>query len=98
MHGTFLADMAWCRVNLKQLDAARLDALEAQRHLDLDGNCDDRAPGFSRLAKVFALLGEHEAAARNERSAAAMWDAQTKICDDLMKALAPVADLYVSSD
>ena len=98
MHGTFLADQAWCRVNLQQPDAARQDAVEAQRHLELDGNCDDRAPGFSRLAKVFALLGEYEASAKNERLAAYMWESQAKICEGLVDALTPIAHLYSSLD
>jgi tetratricopeptide (TPR) repeat protein len=98
LHGTFLADQAWCRVNLQQLELARQDAAEAQRHLDMSGGSEDRAPGFARLAKVFALFGEAEASAKNERLAALMWEGQAKLCESLVAALAPIAERYRTSD
>jgi tetratricopeptide (TPR) repeat protein len=87
LHGTLLADQAWCRAQVGQYEAARRDAESAETHLLPDGNFDDRAPGFSRLVQVFELLGDSDSAKRNQDLAERMWhghaDTQARLIDVL---------------
>jgi tetratricopeptide (TPR) repeat protein len=91
LEGLFLADQAWCRLKLEQRDRARLDAEGAQRHLEVEGNCDDRAPGFSRLSQVFMELGDHAAAKKCDEIAAELWQEHSAMCTNLIAALEPTS-------
>jgi hypothetical protein len=70
---SLLADLAWCRVNLGQLEMGMQQAREAESELDGLTDMDDRAATHSRLVQVFAALGETAAAARHEALATQCW-------------------------
>jgi tetratricopeptide (TPR) repeat protein len=91
LHGSFLADQAWCRVQVGQLELARVDADAAELALEPEGNFDDRALGYGRLAQVFALLGDADSATRNQELAAKMWRGHTQTQEQLLLALQPLA-------
>lgn len=67
------ADLAWCRLQLGQTEQALKDALAAEVAASYDRDVDDRAAAHSRLALVFAQLGQAEAAERHKAQAAADW-------------------------
>lgn len=73
MRASLGADLAWCRLQLGQVDQARRDALAAQVAVAHDRDVDDRAAAHSRLVQVFAQLGEHDVAARHAEQAAIDW-------------------------
>lgn len=70
---SLLADLAWCRVNTGQQAQALQQAREAESELDPACDIDDRAATHSRLAQVYAALGDAVAAERHATSAAAEW-------------------------
>ncbi|MCV2357084.1 hypothetical protein LNV09_23315 [Paucibacter sp. B2R-40] len=70
---SLLADLAWCRVQLGQLELGLQQAREAESELDGLSDMDDRAATHSRLAQVFAALGETTAAAKHEDQATNCW-------------------------
>jgi len=70
---SLLADLAWCRVNLGQTTQGLAQAQEAEIELDAHCDVDDRAATHSRLAQVYGLLGQTEAAAAHAERAAAEW-------------------------
>ena len=70
---SLLADLAWCRVNLGQADHGLLQARESEFELDAHCDVDDRAATHSRLAQVYAALGQTEAAAQQAAQAQAEW-------------------------
>ena len=74
MHCANLADRAWCRSQLGQLEAARADALAAEASLGSDTQLDDRAATHSRCAQVFTALGDSIQAARHSGLAAPLWN------------------------
>lgn len=69
MEGCFRADIAWCRLQLGDADAARREALRAQACLGDEMDIDDRACAHGRLALLYAALGDDAAAARHRRDA-----------------------------
>jgi tetratricopeptide (TPR) repeat protein len=69
------ADLAWCRIQLKQTDAAREDAQAAEAANRADCDLDDRAATHSRLAQVYAALGQVDAAKKHSQQAEAAWKA-----------------------
>lgn len=73
MHSSLLADQAWCRLQLRQDDAALRDAVVAQGMLDPRGHHDDRANAHSRLEQVFREVGEMSAAHTHATQAAEAW-------------------------
>lgn len=70
---SLLADLAWCRVNTGQPAQALQQAREAESELDPSCDIDDRAATHSRLAQVYAALGDVAAAERHATRAAAEW-------------------------
>jgi tetratricopeptide (TPR) repeat protein len=70
---SLLAEVAWCRVNLGQTELALRQAEEAELEFDLATDADDRAVTLSRLAQVYAALGDGERALGFEQRAAAEW-------------------------
>ncbi|MCV2361531.1 hypothetical protein LNV08_21420 [Paucibacter sp. TC2R-5] len=70
---SLLADLAWCRVNLGQSEMGLQQALEAESELGGLTDADDKASTHSRLAQVFAALGDKAKAARHEELATQCW-------------------------
>jgi len=68
------ADLAWCRLQLGQTEQALKDALAAEVAVSHDRDVDDRAAAHSRLAQVFAQLGQAEVAARHQAQATIDWN------------------------
>jgi tetratricopeptide (TPR) repeat protein len=73
MRASLGADLAWCRLQLGQKDQAVKDALAAQVAVAQDRDADDRAAAHSRLAQVFAQLGQADVAAKHHDQALADW-------------------------
>ena len=71
---SLLSDVAWCRANSGQPELALRQAREAEVELDPSCELDDRAITHSRLAQVFALLGEAADAQRHDALAKEAWD------------------------
>ena len=71
--GPWLADVAWCLVNLNRHDDAKPIALEAADAITPQTQIDDRAAMHSRLALVFAALGDAETAAAHQLKADDCW-------------------------
>jgi tetratricopeptide (TPR) repeat protein len=69
------ADLGWCRIQLKQLELAREDAQAAEAANRADCDLDDRAATHSRLAQVYAALGQLDAAKKHSQQAEAAWKA-----------------------
>ena len=70
---TMLADQAWCRMKVGQTEAARTDAIAAERSLLPATHVDDRAATHTRLADVYASLGDREVADLHATAAARYW-------------------------
>lgn len=70
---SLLADLAWCRVNTGQAEQGLRQAQEAELELDPHCDVDDRAITYSRLAQIYAALGDTANADRHAQSAAAEW-------------------------
>ena len=70
---TMLADQAWCRMSLGQFERALADAQAAQATLTPRTHCDDRAATHTRLAQVYASLGDKGAADLHVMAAARYW-------------------------
>jgi tetratricopeptide (TPR) repeat protein len=58
LHADLLADKAWCRVQLGQIEQGLSDALAAEANIDPTGQFDDRALAHGRLAQVFEKIGD----------------------------------------
>ena len=71
--GAWLADTAWCLINLNRPDEARPLAVEAAGAMTPETQIDDRAATHSRLALVFAALGDKDTAAEHQASADDCW-------------------------
>ncbi len=72
------ADLAWCRLQLGQTEQALKDAIAAQMAAGHDRDADDRAAAHSRLAQVFAQVGQADTAARHRDQAAIDWRAHER--------------------
>ena len=73
MRSCMLSDQAWCRMQVGQAEAAGADALEAEAALGDDTQVDDTAATHSRLAQVFAALGDAPTAQGHQILAAQAW-------------------------
>jgi len=82
-----MADIAWCRVNLGQSEAAKRDAVAAEALIDPAGQFDDRAMAHGRLAQVFAALGEVDDAARHKRLALDAFTEHEALKTDMLRLL-----------
>lgn len=87
LQADLLADQAWCRLQLGQMDEAMKDAVLAESNIDPQGQFDDRAFAHSRLAEVFSALGEPEAAARHQCLAEAAWHGHIEFQDRIVNLL-----------
>jgi hypothetical protein len=79
MHSNLLADQAWCRLQLGQIDAARRDALAAEDLLDSRGHHDDRANTHSRLEQVFRAIGDSPSELKHAALAANAWNQHAQL-------------------
>lgn len=68
-----LSDVAWCRANLGQHEAALRQAIEAELELDPECEIDDRAITHSRLAQTYRLLGDTAETDRHQGLADEAW-------------------------
>jgi tetratricopeptide (TPR) repeat protein len=93
LHANFLADQAWCLVNLGDIDSARIDADLAESLIDPDGQFDDRAPAHSRLAQVYAALGDSATSDRHQQMANVAWEGHKALQGRILELL---ADLKLS--
>lgn len=73
LQADLIADRAWCRLQVGQVEEARADAALAEECIDPMGQFDDRAFAHSRLAEVFSALGELTSAATHQERADAAW-------------------------
>lgn len=69
----WLSDEAWCHARLGDLARAKEVAEAAEQQIVQQTQIDDRAAIHSRLALVYAALGEVGVAARHETLAADLW-------------------------
>lgn len=79
MHSNLLADQAWCRLQLGQLEAARRDALAAEDLLDSRGDHDDRANTHSRLEQIFRAIGDSPSELKHAALAANAWNQHSQL-------------------
>lgn len=93
------ADMAWCHLQLGEVELARSEADEALRSLAVETQIDDRAATHSRLAQTFSAIGS-EAAAEHGSRAEALWSEyallQTRtvtLLDELASHAVPLASV-----
>ena len=68
--GRFLAERAWCELQLGRADAARREARLAEAALSDRTDADDRVAAHARLAAIFAALGDSAAKGRHLQSVA----------------------------
>jgi tetratricopeptide (TPR) repeat protein len=87
LQSDLLSDQAWCRVRVGQHDAARADAVAAEGYLIPETQIDDKAATHSRLALVYAGLGEEERARRHENLAAEAWKAFGQLQNRILELL-----------
>lgn len=73
MRASLGADLAWCRLQLGQVEQAAKEAAAAQVAVAHDRDVDDRAAAHSRLAQIFTQLGQHEVATRHREQAETDW-------------------------
>ena len=91
LQGLLLADQAWCRLQMAQHEEAKVDAERALHLLQDQGNCDDRAPGYARLAQVFHMLGDGVSANQCEAAAVELWKEHSAMCLKLASTLEAIA-------
>lgn len=93
----FLADMAWCRLQLGRIEEARSGACAAQAGLGADSVHDTRALGHLRLSRVWAGLGDASVselhAAHGGAAAQALREQQQAVAAQLGTALSQVPGL-----
>lgn len=70
---SLMSDLAWCRLNCDQADAAVQQAREAEVELDPLCDVDDRAATHTRLAQIFGAVGDAARATHHQERAAAEW-------------------------
>ena len=87
LQGSLLADKAWCRIQLGQLEAARSEAVSADAAIDATQHIDDRASSHGRLAQVHRALGEQDIAIAYESQANREWAEHGQLQTRLVEAL-----------
>ncbi len=93
LHANLLADQAWCRMNLGQTQGAQADAHAAEALIDPKDHFDDQASAHSRLAQVFAALGDSTASTKHKDLARAAWDGHSRLQQHIIEALSGVSEL-----
>jgi hypothetical protein len=89
VRGSFLADLALCKVQVGQFDAARDDAVAAESGIDPNGKFDSRPFIRSTLARVFRALGDIESAERNEANSIREWADHAELQARFLETLLP---------
>jgi tetratricopeptide (TPR) repeat protein len=83
----YLADMAWCRWHLGDVAGARRDTEAAAEDIDIAMHTDDRAMAHGRLASLFKLLDDTDAAQRHAVSSRDCWAEHRKVQASVIEAL-----------
>ncbi len=79
MAANFLADMAWCRWQRGDFNAAMRDAASASGNIDPGMHADDRAVAHARLAQVYRAAGEVDTALQHEGKARESWSIHKRL-------------------
>lgn len=87
LQADLIADRAWCRLQIGQVEDARTDAVLAEECIDPMGQFDDRAFAHSRLAEVFLGLGEINSAAFHQERADVAWRGHTEFQTSIVASL-----------
>lgn len=87
LQADMVADQAWCRLQLGQVQLAWSDALAAEACIDARGHFDDRAIAHGRLARVFAACGDRDKANLHERLSAEAWSGHSAFQQHILEAL-----------
>ena len=74
----YLADVAWCRWHLGDTSGALRDAQAAAESMDATTQMDDRAVAHARLAALYTLLDDPDAAARHAAQGRDDWAAHRR--------------------
>ena len=90
LQADLLADRGWCRLQMGQEIEARRDALAAEASIDPIGQFDDRALAHSRLAQLFAGLGDERSSMRHLDLAGRAWAGHNVFQVRMLVALADV--------
>ena len=85
-----MADMAWCRAKVGQIDQSLNDARRAEKYMDARGQFDVRALAHSRLSQVFELLCFPEDAERHRVLAQSAWADHSVLQRQIVAGLAEV--------
>lgn len=89
---TLLAEQAWCLVQVKEMDRALRAAKDAEASFAKETQIDDTAAAHSRLAEVFAALGEAETAERHQTLANDAWEKFSELQERLGTALGEITE------
>lgn len=73
LQADLLADQAWCRLQLGQVEGAMRDALAAVESISPTAHFDDQALAHGRLALIFRELGDEAAAKLHVDQAERAW-------------------------
>ena len=87
----YLADMAWCRWHLGDAAGARRDTEAAAEGIDPSMHADDRAMAHGRLAALFKLLDDSDAAQRHAALSRECLSVHRKVQAALIEALQAAA-------
>ena len=93
LQADLIADQAWCRVQLGQIQSALADALAAEACIDVNGQFDDRAMAHGRLAQVFSALGDIENATKHQESASKAWCGHSAVQANILQHLRDCTEL-----
>jgi hypothetical protein len=92
LQADFLADRAWCKVQLQRREAALADAEKAEGNINAMGSFDDIALTSMRLAQVFDNLGLHERAGHRRSLATTAWAGHVSMQHDILQALESIGN------
>jgi tetratricopeptide (TPR) repeat protein len=88
---SFLADSAWCKFNLGQMDEALADGIACLGSASEDCDPDDLAASFARVATIMEFLGRRDDALvlreKSRSSLEAHAAAQSKLLEGLLALL-----------
>ncbi|MDH3209991.1 MAG: hypothetical protein OEL91_06405, partial [Burkholderiaceae bacterium] len=84
---SIFADVAWCRIKTGDTAGARKSALVALESINAETQIDDRAMTHSRLAQVYATLGDSDTADDHRRLGRDDWRVHSQRQLDLVETL-----------
>ncbi len=84
LNSVLIADRAYCRANIGDIDGAKFDALSARESISDGDHVDDLAILYARLSRVYELAGDKEIAAVYSSNANALWQKFRLIQDNLI--------------